>query len=999
MWCIAVLLCMVISFSTSPLGAIEVSQGPAPTVQAREVESERILPSFRPSDDGSPLHPNHPPIDQILPMPIPNDSGQVPASTEPPIGILYNSDTNEVRLSPLEDPAQLLEEFTQGGGYAGADGGLGIGKLESERTFSTMSISTFSTMSIISNTEDDPWRMNAKVVLRFQDSDGTDHYSVCSGTMRDAEVVLTAGHCVYGYLQGWGWAKEAWVYPGWDGVGGQFNPPPTTINPYGFGHGTNFAAPTDFVNSFDLNYDLGLIGITRAVGMLTGWFGYAYGGDCSSHLGTTYHNASYPAADCGQPGLHNGLDMYYWYGRFNSCPDWNLLQVDTGGGCFDAVWGGMSGSGAYYIDGDSPYVQGVCCSRSDPTNAWYVLQTQTWVDYTNNTFIPDARGSAFDLQALNVNATPIILQQGESTAVLNHLAANPTNGSQNATFTYGVYLSTDDNIETTDTLLSTQNYTRNFGPMGSLRVNMDPVMIPYNTPPGNYWLGVIYDDASDGVTSNNQTNGWDAFPLTVISDTSTPPTPNPMTWQTQPNQLDQSQISMMASTASDPTPPVQYEFDFVSSPTGGMGGADSSWQSGTTYTDTGLQTNHQYGYRVRARDGNGNMTAYSSTGNAYTTIETPTGITFGAITPTSIQVRSTNTPSGLTRGTSGVFVANDTAGSNSGWKQNNDFWTSSGLSANTQYAFRAMARNGDGDTTPYSPNASQYTLANVPAAAGFSNITLTGIRANWSANGNPAGTNYYCENVTKGTNSGWISTLYWDSAELTCGTNYVFRVKARNAGNVETGWTDLSSQYTAPCPSKVLVMFPNGAEVLNAGSTHTMEWLAPPDAVSFNLSYSKDNGATWKVIKKLVGGNSYNSYDWTVPTPANNRTRCLVRVLGLNASGVKVGTDKSDTPFAIEVMKVTSPNDGEVWGSTTPQTITWATHKTIRPVAKIVLHLTTDGGTTWTKIATRVENLGTYDWTVKPVAKPKTKCKIKVVLKDAGGATVGSDNAFFTINP
>jgi len=32
---------------------------------------------------------------------------------------------------PIENPAELLEEFTQGGGYDGADGGPGIEEWES----------------------------------------------------------------------------------------------------------------------------------------------------------------------------------------------------------------------------------------------------------------------------------------------------------------------------------------------------------------------------------------------------------------------------------------------------------------------------------------------------------------------------------------------------------------------------------------------------------------------------------------------------------------------------------------------------------------------------------------------------------------------------------------------------------------------------------------------------------------------------------------------------
>jgi len=46
-------------------------------------------------------------------------------------------------------------------------------------------------------------------------------------------------------------------------------------------------------------------------------------------------------------------------------------------------------------------------------------------------------------------------------------------------------------------------------------VNMVPVTIPSNTPPGNYYLGVIYDNATDGNTANNDSDGWDAVPITV----------------------------------------------------------------------------------------------------------------------------------------------------------------------------------------------------------------------------------------------------------------------------------------------------------------------------------------------------------------------------------------------------------------------------------------------------------------------------------------------------
>ncbi|MGD2269592.1 MAG: hypothetical protein PVI06_04265, partial [Desulfobacterales bacterium] len=318
---------------------------------------------------------------------------------------------------------------------------------------------------------------------------------------------------------------------------------------------------------------------------------------------------------------------------------------------------------------------------------------------------------------------------------------------------------------------------------------------------GGPGTGHIYGHYTDAATP--PATGWvvkhtSPSPAPTVN-VAAPPAPNPMTWLTVPYETSTSAISMTATTVSDPSGPVQYFFDYYTSPTGGSGGSDSTWQTSTSYTDSGLSANHQYSYRVRARDAHNQMNNYSTVSYDYTDIETPSGISFSTITTTSIRVQSSNTPSGLDRGSSGLILYNVTAGTNSGWQQNNNYWISGSLAVNTQYGFRARARNGDANATPYSSIYYRYTLANTPGAAAFSNVTLTGIRANWTANGNPAGTLYYCENTTAGTNSGWTTNTYWTSSGLTCGTTYAFRVRACNGNGVETGWTTLGSQTTANC--------------------------------------------------------------------------------------------------------------------------------------------------------------------------------------------------------
>jgi hypothetical protein len=384
--------------------------------------------------------------------------------------------------------------------------------------------------------------------------------------------------------------------------------------------------------------------------------------------------------------------------------------------------------------------------------------------------------------------------------------------------------------------------------------------------------------------------------FTIVRD-QTAPTPNPMIWSTEPYEQSTSQIRMYARTASDSFTPIEYYFDFYSSPTGGSGGTDSDWQTSTYYADTGLGPNHRYGYRVKARDGSPdhNQTDYSGVSYDYTDIQTPTGITFGTITSTSIQAKSTNTPSGLTRGNSGLYIYNATAATNSGCKKNNDYWTSGSLSVNTRYGFKAKARNGDSHETVYCPTSYRYTHANTPGKSSFSKVSQTSIRANWTANGNPPGTEYYCENATAGANSGWTTNTYWNSAGLRCGTFYTFRVQAKNGDGIQTGWTKLGSQSTQPCHTTPMV-------------TTTAVSSITSNSASSGGNVTSDGGASvtargvcWSTSANPTTGDSHTS-DGTGPGSFTSRITGLspnttyhVRAYATNSVGTGYGSEKTFT--------------------------------------------------------------------------------------------------------
>jgi uncharacterized protein (DUF362 family) len=182
------------------------------------------------------------------------------------------------------------------------------------------------------------------------------------------------------------------------------------------------------------------------------------------------------------------------------------------------------------------------------------------------------------------------------------------------------------------------------------------------------------------------------------------------------------------------------------------------------------------------------------------------------------------------------------------------------------------------------------------------------------------------------------------------------------------------------------IITPNGGEILPSGSFHTIHWETPFEADSFQIDYSTRNGRRWKLIDN---GIQDTSYDWEVPIPRRRNERsCRVRVTGYDASGKMVSEGTSDSAFTIAVVTVTSPSGGETLVSGDSHSITWATNATIRPVERVQLRFSKKGGRGWKRIADLTGNPGSYDWT-PDVPKTETRCRVRVILKDARGKKVG----------
>ncbi|MEK9149380.1 MAG: LamG-like jellyroll fold domain-containing protein, partial [Candidatus Desantisbacteria bacterium] len=209
------------------------------------------------------------------------------------------------------------------------------------------------------------------------------------------------------------------------------------------------------------------------------------------------------------------------------------------------------------------------------------------------------------------------------------------------------------------------------------------------------------------------------------------------------------------------------------------------------------------------------------------------------------------------------------------WEASASF-VDTGLTPNTQYTYRVRAQDANSNASNYSSTASKYTLANAPGTASFSNITTSNIRANWTQNSNPGTTQYYCENQTYGSNSGWITTTYWDSGSLSPNAAYTFRVKAKNGDGTETTWTDLGTAYTLPSQPTITSCANQTDVALNSDIGKVIiNWSG--DATAYTLE--RDTSSGFSAPTAVFNNQSGNTY--TDTTPASNTTY-YYRVKGRN---------------------------------------------------------------------------------------------------------------------
>ena len=357
------------------------------------------------------------------------------------------------------------------------------------------------------------------------------------------------------------------------------------------------------------------------------------------------------------------------------------------------------------------------------------------------------------------------------------------------------------------------------------------------------------------------------------------------------------------------------------------GGAARTGSNYFTWTDTrSLNKNTQYSVHVHAVGG-GATSGGSDTLSAYTAIEQPTGsaASFSNVAATSMNVAATNSSfSNLSSG--GIkfdlyegSAISGTPAFTSGWLTANAH-SFTGLTPNTQYRLDIKTKNGDATERQLDSGNSltKRTLANVPGAPAASAVSTNSINVPIALNSNPVATEFVIQEVGSGyyvnKSTGVLQpTADWgtytefgalagkDVSGLSANTQYIFKVKARNADGIETAFGATTAKYTKPnLPGSISANAPSTDQV-------DVSWTAPAvgGADHYHVYSSTNNYGAIKYDGPLT------NYSQVSLSP---NTQYTYRVYAVNADNVESASYSTISRYTLaSVPSITSDKNSTDW--------------------------------------------------------------------------------------
>jgi len=169
-------------------------------------------------------------------------------------------------------------------------------------------------------------------------------------------------------------------------------------------------------------------------------------------------------------------------------------------------------------------------------------------------------------------------------------------------------------------------------------------------------------------------------------------------------------------------------------------------------------------------------------------------------------------------------------------------------------------------------------------------------------------------------------------------------------------------------PYPLLLLAPNGGEVLQSGSVYTLSW-ENFGVFPVEFDYSTNGGADW--INIIFPTDKANSREWLVPQVLTQNAR--IRVRNSDNSNYFDISDNSFTITASGAISLTTPNGGEEWLSGSMQDILWQSGG----VTNIKIEYSTNSGQSWqTVIESTPAAGGSYSWSLPQIVTSAARVRL-----------------------
>ncbi len=375
--------------------------------------------------------------------------------------------------------------------------------------------------------------------------------------------------------------------------------------------------------------------------------------------------------------------------------------------------------------------------------------------------------------------------------------------------------------------------------------------------------------------------GEDHSPYTpAASFTTLPATPTPQGY----TGVFSSSLTVAWSGTSN-SPETSYFVQAANEP--GFGAGVFTATTGSSYTFTGLSPNTTYFVRLKAIGYLGDETAFVLFGSTITTSVVPSTTVACAVSSVGITGYwdDNGNPAG-TRYLAQVSSDNFTTILGSSVTLN-EYASFSGLQPNVTHYLRVASLNAAGAASLFLALPEAMTAAAPPLkqTEAFTYRDGFSVTAQWLANGNPPGTEYFAEVSTAADFSvinatgGWSASVSMTLTGLDPVTLYYFRAKARNAAGLESAYENLGSTAT-------LAGVDTSSPTFYDGQAGDMNWRSANTAV-YNVDLADYGGSyldklqlrcftgpagtgalvfDWSDALTNINSNSYTS-DWGL-TPA-----------------------------------------------------------------------------------------------------------------------------------